>query len=380
MLATKNSEMDPVPDSDPVELDSEEFGVEEGRFVVPDLIGGDTQCWITFSAYHPETNEPCSTRLEDANPSKVPCSADTIDPVPINGHDPDDEHLATFEEAIKAVHRSRQELGEEGLTGVMLAISQLDDLYCVDLDDVVDPDTGVIDSDAEAMLSDANYAELSPSGTGLHILLEDSKGLDPEYTKSSPVEFYKTQAMTYTGRWIRGTNQSINRTDGLVAAWQHAHNDERSSSTSTSSSGSTTSTSSASTSNGSLRLKDCRSPITDRDVELDDLRQALQEIAEFGCRYDEDFKILFEKGRERWHEVVSNTTGGGDSASEAEMSLASKIAWWADEADKFDDEEFDDVELEKLFLASDLGKRSDNQDRQCYSLYNIRKARRNDLE
>jgi hypothetical protein len=186
--------------------------------------------------------------------------------------------------------------------------------------------------------------------------------------------------MTYTGRWIRGTNQSINRTDGLVQAWQHTHNEERSSSTSTSSSGSTTSTPSASTGGGSLRLKDCRSPITDRDVDLEDLRPALQEIVEFGCRYDEDFKILFEEGQERWHEVLSNTAGGGDSTSEAEMSLASKICWWADGADKFEDEEFDDVELERLFLASDLGKRSDNQDRDCYTLYNIRKARRNDLE
>jgi primase-polymerase (primpol)-like protein len=365
--------MDLIPSSGAIDLDSE-FGVDEGAFVVPDLIGGDTRCWIAFSTYHPETNEPCSPQLDEGNPSKVPCSADTIKPIPINGHDPDDQHLATFEESYEMVYESQQKLGDEGLTGVMLAISQIDDLYCVDLDDVVDPDTGYVDPKAESMLSDANYAELSPSSTGLHILLQDAKGMDPDYTKSDPVEFYETQAMTYTGRWVKGTSQSINRTDGLVKAWQHTHNDERVDSQTSSTSASTTNTSSTTTPSGSISMSNCRSPITDRDVDLEDLRPALQELVEFGCKYDEDFSILFEDGRSRWAEVID-----GSSTSEADMSLSSKICWWADESDKFEDEEFDDVELEKLFLASDLGKRAKNQRRECYTLYNIRKARTTEL-
>jgi hypothetical protein len=121
-------------------------------------------------------------------------------------------------------------------------------------------------------------------------------------------------------------------------------------------------------------MANCRSPITYRDVYLEDLRPVLQELVEFGCKYDENFSILFEDGRSRWTEATDGT-----SMSEADMSLASKLCWWADESDKFDDKEFDDVELEKVFLASDLGKRAKNQRRECYTLYNVRKARTTEL-
>ena len=374
MLADNQSEANPVPESGSVELDSDQFGVEEGRFVVPDLIGGDTECWHAFSAVDPHTNEPCAPTLEDANPRKKPCTIDSIYPIPINSHDPPEDALGTFEEAISAVHRSRQKHGDEGLDGVMLSISQIDDLYCVDLDDVVDTETGVVDAEALAILEEGHYSELSPSGSGTHTLVLDSEGLDDEYKKSGEIEIYTDLAVTYTGRWIRGTSQSIERQDGLVQALQHAHNSKLSS-TSSSSSGST---SASSGSSGIIRLKNCRSPITDRDVELTDLSLELQELAEYGCKFDDVFATLFEDGRERWHEVETDS-GGFESASEAEMSLCRRICWWAEESDAFADESFDDVELERLFLASDLGKRAKNRERDAYTLYNIRKARKTEI-
>lgn len=75
----------------------------------------------------------------------------------------------TFSEALSAYERS-----EPPYDGVGFVFSSADPFTGIDLDDVRDPETGVIEPWAARIVSSADegYAEISPSGTGVHIIVE----------------------------------------------------------------------------------------------------------------------------------------------------------------------------------------------------------------
>jgi len=126
-------------------------------------------------------------RLEErgGKPTKVPYC-------PATGQRASTTDLLTwgaFEEALMVLDRY------DGLGFVFCS----GDPYCgVDLDGCVDPDTGDVEGwAAEIVEALDSYTELSPSGTGLHVI---AKGKIPSNARSGSVEMYATERFfTVTG-------------------------------------------------------------------------------------------------------------------------------------------------------------------------------------
>ena len=75
----------------------------------------------------------------------------------------------TFSEALGAYRT-----GEPPYDGIGFVFSSADPFAGIDLDNCRDPENGVIEPWAAEIVSSANegYAEISPSGTGVHIIVE----------------------------------------------------------------------------------------------------------------------------------------------------------------------------------------------------------------
>ena len=136
--------------------------------------------------------------------------------VPYQPHRPD-EHAAvddprtwgSFEQALAVVAA-----GCADGVGIVLA----DGLVGVDLDDCREPDTGMIASDALAIVRALDsYTEVSPSGTGLHGLARGA--LPPGGRRKGKVEMYaEGRYFTVTGEHLAGTATSINERTATLAA------------------------------------------------------------------------------------------------------------------------------------------------------------------
>ena len=84
-----------------------------------------------------------------------------------------------------------------------------DDLCGVDLDKCLDPETGEIEGWAQEIIEELDsYTEISPSGTGVHILV---RGELPEgRNRKGRFEAYdRGRYFTVTGKHLSGTPQSI---------------------------------------------------------------------------------------------------------------------------------------------------------------------------
>jgi hypothetical protein len=107
----------------------------------------------------------------------------------------------TFEQAIAA---------SPTFSGVGIVLG--DGLVGVDLDDVRDPGTGRIEQWAEEVITAmASYAEVSPSGTGVHILL-NAAALPAGRRRKDSVEIYGEGSPRYfsaTGCHVEGTPLTI---------------------------------------------------------------------------------------------------------------------------------------------------------------------------
>jgi len=96
----------------------------------------------------------------------------------------------SFEEAVQALETGRY-------AGIGFMFSSGDPFAGVDLDDCRDPETGVLEEWAEKIIADfGGYAEASPSGTGVHIIV---RGKAPN-KKRGRVEAYSSERFfTVTG-------------------------------------------------------------------------------------------------------------------------------------------------------------------------------------
>src|SRR5215210_6181766 len=75
----------------------------------------------------------------------------------------------TFSEALAAYERS-----EPPYSGIGFVFCSADPFVGIDLDDCQDPETGAVEEWAEEIISSVKegYVEISPSGTGIHIVVE----------------------------------------------------------------------------------------------------------------------------------------------------------------------------------------------------------------
>ena len=126
----------------------------------------------------------------DGEPTKIPYIAGGVG----RAKSTDMLTLRSFEEAVQALESGRYD-------GVGFVFCSGDPFAGVDLDKCRDPETGALEDWAAAIVEAfGGYAEVSPSGTGVHIIV---RGKAPN-KKRGRVEAYSSERyFTMTGRVLR---------------------------------------------------------------------------------------------------------------------------------------------------------------------------------
>ncbi|MFQ3319878.1 MAG: putative DNA primase/helicase [Natronomonas sp.] len=195
-----------------------------------------------------------------------------------------------------------------------------DPIVGVDLDDCRDPETDDIDDDAQDIIKRLDsYTEVSPSGTGYHVLI---RGELPEgRNRRGSIELYDTaRFFTVTGDHVERTPTRVaRRQDALVAIHrEYVQDTERD-------------TAAESEQRGGA---DDQSPTTgtaDGDVDLED-----EELLE---------KATNASNGEKFKRLWNGNIVGYDSQSEADMALCCLLAFWTGG---------DRTQMEHLFRQSGL--------------------------
>ena len=152
----------------------------------------------------------------EGKPTKVPYS-------PITGQrasSTNPETWAGYQEALRACK-------EQGYGGIGFVFTPEDDLCGVDLDGCLDPETGEIEGWAQEVIGELDsYTEISPSGTGVHILVRGE--LPEERNRKGRFEAYdRGRYFTVTGKHLAGTPQNIEeRQEELRGVVQHVFGKE----------------------------------------------------------------------------------------------------------------------------------------------------------
>lgn len=100
--------------------------------------------------------------------------------------------------------------------GIGFVLTEQDPYTGVDLDNCHDPDTGIIEEWAQEIVDKVNsYTEISPSGTGLRILVKGPVKL--QRNRRGKLEVYQTERyLTITGHHIDGTPKNITTNAGVL--------------------------------------------------------------------------------------------------------------------------------------------------------------------
>jgi len=225
----------------------------------------------------------------------------------------DPETWGNFETALEYTET-------EHADGVGFVFTDDDPIVGVDLDDCRDPETDDVDDTARDIIKRLDsYTEVSPSGTGYHVLIKGD--LPDGRNRRGSVELYDTaRFFTVTGDHVKRTPTRVaRRQDALVAIHreyvQDTERDTRSDSK-------------------YREAADEQSPTTDTadiDVDLED-------------------EALLEKARnasngEKFERLWNGNTVGYDSQSESDMALCCLLAFWTGG---------DRTRMEQLFRQSGL--------------------------
>jgi putative DNA primase/helicase len=116
------------------------------------------------------------------------------------------------------LYEAREAVRENDYDGIGFVFTA-DDPFCgVDLDGCLDPETGEVEPWALEIVEElASYTEISPSGTGLHILVRAT--LPSDGNRNGKVEMYdRGRFFTVTGRRLPGTSHLIEDRQVQVSA------------------------------------------------------------------------------------------------------------------------------------------------------------------
>lgn len=136
--------------------------------------------------------------LRDGKPSKVPFNAKTGR----FGKSNDPASWCDFDTALRAYRTERYH-------GLGFAFAAGDGLCGIDLDHVIDPQTGAVETWALEVLDKfkGTYIEVSPSGTGLRIFCRGKPGRCGKGTQEKRIEVYDHSSpryLTVTGALWQG--------------------------------------------------------------------------------------------------------------------------------------------------------------------------------
>src|SRR5215217_2839291 len=217
----------------------------------------------------------------DGKPTKIPYS-------PLTGERASSttpETWTSYEEAVRACK-------EEGYTGVGFVFTPEDDLCGVDLDGCLDRLTGEIEPWAWTIIKELDsYTEISPSGTGVHVLLRAT--LPEDRNRKGRFEAYdRGRYFTVTGEHLAGTPQAIEgRQEELRAVVRRMFGEE--------------------SANGHAKPVAATEPL---DNGLSD-----SEVIQ---------KALAASNRARFSRLWNGDTSGYGSNSEADLALCGMLAFW----------------------------------------------------
>ncbi|AGB33957.1 hypothetical protein C488_20682 [Natrinema pellirubrum DSM 15624] len=208
----------------------------------------------------------------------------------------------------------------EHADGVGFVFTDDDPIVGVDLDDCRDPETGDVDDAARDIIDRLDsYTEVSPSGTGYHVLL---RGELPEgRNRRGSIELYDTaRFFTVTGDHVDETPTHVARRQDALAAIHREYVQDTGSDTA-----------SESEPRGATNGESATSGAVNVEVDLED-------------------EVLLEKARnasngEKFERLWNGNTVGYDSQSEADMALCCLLAFWTGG---------DRTQMDQLFRESGL--------------------------
>ncbi len=204
---------------------------------------------------------------------------------------------ATDAETWTSLNEARAYADGESVDGLGFVFTDADPFVGVDLDDARDPEAETPTEWAEEIIEDLDsYTEVSPSGTGYHVLVEGE--LPPGRNRRGNVELYETSRFfTVSGVHVAGSPTTIEtRSDALRGVYADHVADEAEAGEQTTLESDETSTKTAS--NPSL---------SDEDL-LERARSA--------------------SNSDKFERLWRGDTRGYDSQSEADMALACLLAFW----------------------------------------------------
>ncbi|WP_224448673.1 hypothetical protein [Haloprofundus salilacus] len=242
-----------------------------------------------------------ASRKRDGKQTKVPLN-------PASGTFASTADAATWGTFDEALARATQ----NGISGIGFVFTSDDPYVGIDLDDCRDPDAVTLNEDAiEIVRHLRSYTEVSPSGTGVHIIARGTLPSGPR--RRGMVEMYdEGRFFTMTGNHLLTTPEQICERSRVIRS-VHA--------TFVSTSGSTNS--------ARLSTKQTRELTFTPQLDDEEIIQRAQSAAN-----GEKFSAL-------WNGDIS----GYDSHSEADMALCCLLAFWANR---------DASRVDRLFRQSGL--------------------------
>jgi predicted P-loop ATPase len=152
-------------------------------------------------------------------PLKVPYWATGARRGGTQGSDIDRGKLCTLGEIKRAYERG-------GYTGIGFAFLPDDGLIGIDIDGAINPETGVVTDRLQAIITSvASYTEYSPSGKGVHIIVQGSTTTNKCNDIGLEV-FCGRQYFTFTGKHWSGTPLTVEVIDPKVLSRLHATVDQ----------------------------------------------------------------------------------------------------------------------------------------------------------
>jgi len=157
-------------------------------------------------------------------PLKVPYWTTGAKRAGTQGGEIDRRKLCTLGEARRVFERA---LGSaEPYTGIGFAFLPADGLIGIDIDGAINPDTGVVTDRLQAIITSvASYTEYSPSGKGVHIIVQGTTDTNKSNDIGLEV-FCGRQYFTFTGKHWSGTPLTVEVIDPKVLSRLHATVDQ----------------------------------------------------------------------------------------------------------------------------------------------------------
>ena len=208
----------------------------------------------------------------------------------------------------------------EHADGVGFVFTDDDPIVGVDLDDCRDPETGDVDDAALDIIARLDsYTEVSPSGTGYHVLI---RGELPEgRNRRGGVELYDTaRFFTVTGDHVEETPTRVARRQDALTAIHREY------------------------------VQDTERDMASESKQYEGADDESPTTGAAGVDVDLDDKDLLKKARnasngEKFERLWNGNTVGYDSQSEADMALCCLLAFWTGG---------DRTQMDQLFRQSGL--------------------------